>query len=186
MCWPLTVRVALDILGRRGVCGRWLPVAFDVLVTVSTIGGTAGDIDDARAAGGDSSRGGSSTSIIAGIGVFRRVCCWCVRGVVWRTCRHVGLLDGVRPTANLGAGAAATLGSVAQSTLCGLELSTLGGAETSSLWWGLLHTNGCEFSDGRDVLLFVCGRGSDELLERREGGSQEGKSFQGCEVLPWH
>ena len=76
LAWPLTVRVALVRRGRRGVRGRWLLVAVDVLVTVLGLGGAAVDIDGARATGGDGSRGGSSTSIIAGIGVFRRVCRW--------------------------------------------------------------------------------------------------------------
>ena len=53
---------------------------------------------------------------------------------------HVGLLDGVSPTATLGVGAVATLDGVAPSTLCGSALSTLGGAGDSSLWWGLLDT----------------------------------------------
>ena len=74
--WPLTVRVALVRRGRRGVLGRWLLVAVDVLVIVLGLGGAEVDIDGARATGGDGSRGGSSTSVIAGIGVFRRVCRW--------------------------------------------------------------------------------------------------------------
>ena len=142
--WPLTVRVALDLLGRRGVCG--LPsVAVDVLVTVSAVGVAAVDIDGARATGEGGCLGGSSTYMIAGIGVFRRVCRWCVRGVVWRMRGHVGLLDGVSPTATLGVGAVATLDGVAPSTLCGSALSTLGGAGNSYLWWGLLHTMAASF-----------------------------------------
>ena len=49
--WPLTVRVALNLRGRRGVCGL-LSVAVDVLVTVLGLGGAAVDIDGARATGG--------------------------------------------------------------------------------------------------------------------------------------
>ena len=49
--WPLTVRVALDLRGRSGVCGL-LSVAVDVLVTVSALGGVEMDIDGACAAGG--------------------------------------------------------------------------------------------------------------------------------------
>ena len=64
---------------------------------------------------------------------------------MWRTYGHVGLLDSVRPTATLGAGAAAALDGVAPSTFCGLELSTLGGVGTSSLWWGVLHTMDARF-----------------------------------------
>ena len=51
ICWPLTVCVALDLCGRRGVCGL-LSVAVDVLVTVLALGGAAVDIDGARATGG--------------------------------------------------------------------------------------------------------------------------------------
>ena len=51
MCWPLTVRAVLDLLGLRGVCGL-VSVAVNVLVTVSALGGVAVDIDGARAAGG--------------------------------------------------------------------------------------------------------------------------------------
>ena len=50
--WPLTVRVALVRRGRRGVRGRWLLVAVDVLVTVLGLGGATVDVDGARAAGG--------------------------------------------------------------------------------------------------------------------------------------
>ena len=51
MRWLLTMRVALDLLRRRGFCGMLL-VAVDVLVTVSALGGVAVDIDGARASGG--------------------------------------------------------------------------------------------------------------------------------------
>ena len=49
--WPLTVRVALDLRGRRGVCGL-LSVAADVLVTVLALCSVAVDIDGAHATGG--------------------------------------------------------------------------------------------------------------------------------------
>ena len=71
--------------------------------------------------------------MIAGIGVFRRVCRWYVRDVVWRMRGHIGLLDGVSPTATLGVGAVTTLDGVAPFTLCGSALSALGGAGDSSL-----------------------------------------------------
>ena len=116
-----------------GVYRRWLVVTFAVLVTASAVGDTARDIDGMCAAGGDGWHGGSSTSIIPGIGVFCRIYCWCMRGVVLRTRGHIGLLDGVRPTATLGVGAAATFDDVAPSTLCGSALSTLGGGGNSSL-----------------------------------------------------
>ena len=74
MRWPLTVRVALDFLGHSAVCERWSSVDLTMLMTVSAIGGTKREFEGARAAGGDGSHGGSSTSIIAGSGVFRRVC----------------------------------------------------------------------------------------------------------------
>ena len=59
---------------------------------------------------------------------------------MWRMRGHVGLLDGVSPTATLGVGTVATLDGVAPSTLCGSAFSTLVGAGDSSLWWGLLDT----------------------------------------------
>ena len=47
------------------------------------------------------SGGGSATSLMAGIGVFRLVCCWWMRGVVRRTLGSVVLPDDVMPASTL-------------------------------------------------------------------------------------
>jgi hypothetical protein len=130
---PLTVRVAADFRERSVVRTRWLALALIAMGTESAVGGAAGGTQRRALSRGGVSQGGSSTSITSGIGVFRRVFCWCVRGVVWRTHGHVGLLDGVSLAATLGAGVGSTLDGVTPPTLCGSALSTLGDVATSSL-----------------------------------------------------
>ena len=70
-------------------------------------------------------RGGSTTSIIVGIGVLDLVCRWWTRGVVRRFLGHVGLLDVDMPLRTLGGAAASTLGGCALSTLGSPVPSTL-------------------------------------------------------------
>ena len=46
------MHISLDFLGCSVVCERQSLVVINVVVTVSAIGGTAGEFDGARAAGG--------------------------------------------------------------------------------------------------------------------------------------
>ena len=101
--------------------------------TGSAVRGAVGSCNDACAAGCVGRVGGSSTSMISGICVFRRVFHWCMQGVSWRTPGHVGFLDGVNLEATLRDGVASTLGGVVLSTLCGSVLSNHGGVATSPL-----------------------------------------------------
>ena len=47
------------------------------------------------------SGGGSATSLMAGIGVFRLVCSWWMQGVVRRTLGYVGLPNDVTPASTI-------------------------------------------------------------------------------------
>ena len=47
------------------------------------------------------SGGGSATSLMAGIGVFRLVCSWWMQGVVRRTLGYVGLPNDVMPASTI-------------------------------------------------------------------------------------
>ena len=44
---------------------------------------------------------GSATFMLVGIGVFRLVCCWWMRGFVLRTLGYVGLPDDIMPVYTL-------------------------------------------------------------------------------------
>ena len=82
MRWPLTVRVGFAFRGRGALCLCCLVAAVTVLVLVSAGGAATGDGGDARSMGWAGGRVGSATSMMLGIGVFRRVCRWCVSVVV--------------------------------------------------------------------------------------------------------
>ena len=86
---------------------------------------------------------GSTTSMIAGIGVFRLVCRWWMRCVVLRNLGSVGMPDDVMTVS--------TLLGVAVFTLCGGVLYTLGYRAFSTICCGLSDRIACNY-----LMISIC------------------------------